>query len=163
MYELKELEGYEFRTTEESKSSEDQIEIVNHMFVRNMNIARKHNPCLSLYKLVCTNPTSNEYSYVLKTDELDDDSKLADQTLEKLEYMLQMKQAYYNEGKRDASSPDAMSTEFLAEFDKYERNKEVQASVEASFVKFMQEEYELLILHKPKDPRIEDSDLKTQV
>ena len=116
MYELKELEGYEFRTTEESKSSEDQIEIVNHMFVRNMNIARKHNPCLSLYKLVCTNPTSNEYSYVLKTDELDDDSKLADQTLEKLEYMLQMKQAYYNEGKRDASSPDAMSTEFLAEF-----------------------------------------------
>ena len=69
MYELKELEGYEFKTTEESKTSEDQIEIVNHMFVRNMNLARKLNPCLSLYKVVCTNSTSNEYCYMLKSDE----------------------------------------------------------------------------------------------
>ena len=67
--------------------------------------------------------------------------------------MLELKQMYYNEGKR-ADSPEAQSTEFLEEFDKYEKNKEVKASVEASFAVFMQEEYEMLILHRPKDPLI---------
>ena len=60
---------------------------------------------------------------------------------------------YYNEGKR-ADSPDASSTEFLQEFDKYEKNQEVKASVEASFAVFMKEEYDMLILHRPKDPLI---------
>ena len=70
MYELRELQGYEFSTTEESK--QDQIEIVNHLFIRNMSVIREINPCLSLYKVVCTNQRSNEYSYLLKTEESDD-------------------------------------------------------------------------------------------
>ena len=65
-----------------------------------------------------------------------------------------MKQAYYNEGKKDVNQIEEKSTDFLAEYDKYEKNNEVKASVEASFVKFMQEEYEMFLLHKPKDPRI---------
>merc|ERR1712029_932670 len=98
MYELKDLNGYEFATTEESKSSEDYIEIVNHIFIRNMNVVRNLNPCLSLYKVNCTNAASNEYSYVLKADEHEsgftDTSNLEDKSLEKLEYMLDMKQNY---------------------------------------------------------------------
>ena len=48
---------------------------------------------------------------MLKSDEEEvaGSSKLADQTLEKLEYMLELKQMYYNEGKR-ADSPEAQST-----------------------------------------------------
>ena len=50
----------------------------------------------------------------------------------------------------------------MAEYDKYERNKEVKDSVEASFKNFMQEEYDMLVLHKPKDPLIQDHALKQQ-
>ena len=94
MYELRELQGYEFSTTEESK--QDQIEIVNHLFIRNMSVIRELNPCLSLYKVVCTNQRSNEYSYLLKTEECDDadDPSKEDESLEKLEEMLALKSLY---------------------------------------------------------------------
>ena len=97
MYELRDLEGYEFTITEESKASEDQIEIVNHLLIRNMCLVRKSNPCLSQYKVVCTDSTANEYSYVLKTDASSDSSvssKIDEQPLSKLEYMLSRKPLY---------------------------------------------------------------------
>ena len=97
MYELRELQGYEFSTTEESKTAaDDQVEIVNHLFIRNMSLVRNLNPCLSLYKVVCTNQASNEYSYILKTNESEDaeDSSKADKSIERLESMLALKPLY---------------------------------------------------------------------
>ena len=68
------------------------------MFVRNMSLVRKYNPCLSLYKVVCTNPSTNEYSYLSKTDGAESESieasLLADKSVEKLEVMMSMKKYY---------------------------------------------------------------------
>ena len=78
LYELKKLEGYQFQRTQKTEEGSEgdqefdtpndfEVEIVNHMFIKNMDIVRKNNPCLSQYQLECTDRGTNEYSYIKKS------------------------------------------------------------------------------------------------
>ena len=90
MYELRELKGFEFSIADKEKPKES-VEIVNHFYVRNMDLSRDKNPCLSNYKVICSKPSTNEYSYVDKSQptSTNDNSLLS---FDKLQNLLSLKE-----------------------------------------------------------------------
>ena len=165
MYELRELQGYEFSTTSEEQPKET-VEIVNHFYIRNMHLDRDKNPCLSKFRLVCTKSTTNEYSYLEKSsNESSNDSSIL--SLENLQRFLEFKQKYQNdiegdqkgnieEQKRDG----AETTQFLVELNRFENDEMLKGKVGAEFVTLMEDEYEALVQHLPNHKLIVNEQAK---
>ena len=120
MYELAVLKGYTFdcnadlmRILEQSTESKeltaaDEFKIVNHIFLRNCQVARQENECLSKYSLQRQNVAGFSYSYVPKDrgstgDLLDRLNVFEDGSLKKadsihiINEMLEFKKLYQND------------------------------------------------------------------
>ena len=88
VYELGVLEGHKFDVKGDLERKDD-VTIINHFFVKNVQLQRKLNPCLSGLKVVTSGP--NEITYVDKAEAGDDAAELegAERDMVELEEMLE--------------------------------------------------------------------------
>ena len=92
MYELSVLKGYSFdcdsdlmslidpsqkaAVADSSNKRNDEVSIVNHIFLRNCSIDRRENPCLSNYQLNMVSLAAFDYTYEEKSRRGDADKYL---------------------------------------------------------------------------------------